>query len=204
MLAEFAVLYPYLQLIAHENGINDPFDKKVVEAYWIGNELLNNVGMRSFSDHLLYKQRLKERVTKKALKWIIEKIPNGAYVHHSFHVFSIFTRTGHQQVPHTLDTMDQCRIGWGKIIKIDNSISKKPVIKLLSQKLIFQKGKLDIKDRVERNVVLPVINNYTKRLKTGDWITFHWGFVCDKIKEFQVRQLKYFTLFNLNLANDTI
>src|SRR3989338_10040062 len=115
-LSEFAVLYPYLKLIAEENGIADPFDPRVVEAYWIGNTLLEHIGMKSFAQHLLYEQHLKKRLPPKKLKWVIEKVPRGAKLHHSFHVFSIFTRTGHRAVEHTIDTMDNCRISWGQII----------------------------------------------------------------------------------------
>ena len=48
ILKEFQALHPYLTKIAHTNQIKDPFDSRVVEAYWIGNELLrllNNHGL---------------------------------------------------------------------------------------------------------------------------------------------------------------
>ena len=35
--------WPYLELIAAANGIGDPLDRRVVEAYWIGNDLLQRV-----------------------------------------------------------------------------------------------------------------------------------------------------------------
>lgn len=35
--------YIYYLIIAESNNIRDPFDSKVVEAHWIGNELLENV-----------------------------------------------------------------------------------------------------------------------------------------------------------------
>lgn len=36
----FAEAWPYLELIAGAHGIDDPLDERVVEAYWVGNELL--------------------------------------------------------------------------------------------------------------------------------------------------------------------
>ena len=39
----FEGAWPYLELIAGANGIRDPLDPRVVEAYWVGNELLDNV-----------------------------------------------------------------------------------------------------------------------------------------------------------------
>ena len=38
--AGFAAAWPYLELIAGAHGIDDPLDERVVEAYWVGNELL--------------------------------------------------------------------------------------------------------------------------------------------------------------------
>jgi len=46
LLRKFSGALPYLQLIARANGLSDPFDARVVEAYWIGNELLEGVEAR--------------------------------------------------------------------------------------------------------------------------------------------------------------
>lgn len=35
--------WPYLEIIAAAAGLDDPLDRRVVEAYWIGNELLELV-----------------------------------------------------------------------------------------------------------------------------------------------------------------
>lgn len=40
ILEGFEGAYPYYQRIAKSNNIKDPFDKRVVRAYWVGNELL--------------------------------------------------------------------------------------------------------------------------------------------------------------------
>lgn len=203
-LSEFAVLYPYLKLIAEENGIADPFDSRVVEAYWVGNDLLEHVGMKSFAQHLLYEQHLKRKLSPKKLKWIIEKVPKGAKLHHSFHVFSIFTRTGHQAVEHTIDSMDQCMIGWGKVIEKSKFKSQKSKVQLKTQRLVYKDGKLHLKDGVVREVMMPVENDFGISLKAGDYVTYHWGFVCDRITEAQARKLEYYTNLNLRLANETV
>ena len=41
ILQKFETLYPYLRHIARINNISDPFDYRVVEAYWLGNSLLD-------------------------------------------------------------------------------------------------------------------------------------------------------------------
>jgi len=60
LLDDFKVMYPYLKLIADENGIKDVFDERVVEAYWIGNNLLDGVSIRGFWDELMERQKLKD------------------------------------------------------------------------------------------------------------------------------------------------
>src|SRR6187399_2463157 len=40
----FSGAWPYLELIAGATGIADPLDHRVVEAYWVGNGLLDRVG----------------------------------------------------------------------------------------------------------------------------------------------------------------
>ena len=34
----FEGAWPYLELIARRNGLSDPLDRRVVEAYWLGND----------------------------------------------------------------------------------------------------------------------------------------------------------------------
>src|SRR5690606_16524020 len=46
---QFAGAWPYLQLIAASAGRPDPLDADVVEAYWLGNDLLRGVDARVFA-----------------------------------------------------------------------------------------------------------------------------------------------------------
>jgi len=197
ILGQFDVLYRYLSLIAHANGLADPFEPQVVEAYWIGNSLLENVKPKQLRDYLLYDQELKKRLPVKMLKWVIEKIPKGAKIHHSFHVFNIFIRTGHLTTPHTIDTMDQCRIGWGRVVSV------KDKVKVTSQKLTSQNKKLVFCDSM-RELLFPVDSQLKNKIKIGDTVSFHWGFICDKISPTQAQNLAFYTNHNLKLANETI
>ena len=115
-MKDFHTLYVYLRFIAYENNIKDPFDPHVVEAYWIGNPLLTTVSMKGFWKCLVEDHMLKKRLKQNDLRWLMGKIPQGAVPHHTFHVLNVFTRTGHHTVEHTLETMDACRISWGKVI----------------------------------------------------------------------------------------
>lgn len=200
LLNDFAVMQPYLKLIADENNIADPFDEKVVEAYWIGNELLEKVKFKGFWDHLLKDQGLEKRFKKKDLKWIVSKVPAGAKVHHSFHVFNVWNRTGHEAIPHTVATMDNCRISWGKVMG-----KLKDKIKVKTQELIYEDKQLKLKPGVIREVSWRIGDKkLIKGIKKGDLITIHWGWVCEKVSKPQVLNLKKYTEWHLKLANLTI
>src|SRR3989339_2253793 len=89
MLKEFETMFPYLRLIAEANKILDPFNYKVVESYWIGNELLENVSMNNFYRYLVDEQKLKKKFKPAILEKVFGKIPVGAKPHHGFHVLNI-------------------------------------------------------------------------------------------------------------------
>ena len=198
ILGQFDVLFRYLSLIAHSNNIADPFDSRVVEAYWIGNRLLERIKPSQLGEHLLYDQELKKRLPEKMLKWVLEKVPKGAKIHHSFHVFNVFIRTGHLIAPHTIDTIDQCRIGWGKVVKVQSAKCK-----VQSRKLISQNKKLVLIES-ERELSAPIDGSIKNKLKPGDLVSFHWGFICDKITPQQAKNLAFYTNHNLRLANETV
>ena len=46
----FSGAWPYLELIAGATGIRDPLDRRVVEAYWVGNRLLDTVPLARIGD----------------------------------------------------------------------------------------------------------------------------------------------------------
>ena len=52
LIRQFQAACPYLKFISQANGITNPLDPKVVEAYWIGNRLLERVDMRGFYEFL--------------------------------------------------------------------------------------------------------------------------------------------------------
>ncbi len=191
IINHFETLYPYLVLIATENNIKDPFDPRVVEAYWLGNSLLKKVKLRSLSRHFEEVQQIKKKLPKKAINQLFNKIDTG-FPHHTYHVLNIFRRTGHIPIPQTLTTMDSCRISWGMVIKNYelrimngkenyNLLIKTRPIKLTKEKLMLGKP------------VVRQIKNIGKKIDTGDWVTVHWGYVCEKVTGQQIKVLNYYT-----------
>src|SRR3989344_1085829 len=64
ILSRFDSLYLNLRLIAIENKISDPFDQKVVEAYWIGNNLLHNIKSKNYAALLGEKFELEKKINR--------------------------------------------------------------------------------------------------------------------------------------------
>jgi hypothetical protein len=93
LVRQFESAWPCLQLIARGAGLDDPLDQRVVEAYWIGNPLLDDLGAMFAA---------------------------GGRPHHSYQVFCVYPwvallddeRAGAQ----ALHVLDQCRIRWGRVI----------------------------------------------------------------------------------------
>jgi len=197
ILKEFQVLYPYLKFIAQSNQIKDPFDERVIEAYWLGNQLLENVSKSRLYYHLLDEQQLKKKLNKKLLKKVVAKIPLGAKPHHSFHVLSVWKRTGHLDVMHTLNSMDLCRISWGKIKGVSP-----PYLEVESQPLILENEKLKLGPLTGQKVLTEIDKSgFIKKPRLDQWISFHWGLACEVLNNYQVANLKKYTEESIRLVN---
>jgi Family of unknown function (DUF6390) len=196
LLRRFTGALPYLQLIARANGIADPFDSRVVEAYWIGNELLDGVEVRQLYDALA--ERFGKQLTGRAREWVLGKAPAGARPHHNFHVFDIHSRVG--QIANTLETMDQCRISSGKVVAVEG-----PELVVERRPLILVDGKLAEGPAVRARAVRQVdARGFADTVGVGDWVALHWGWVCEVITPRQHANLTRYTRSHLTLANQTL
>lgn len=202
ILSEFDTLYFYLKLISIKNKIAEPFDKRVVEAYWLGNALLHNISSLDYADFLKEKFLVHKKIDYKNYLQIKGKILTNQFLpHHSFHVFNIFRRTGFDPSMHGLRTMDECRIGYGKVIKsskckVQNYITAK------TKPLMIKTGKLTFGSSIVKEFKLDYKGKtFLRDLRVGDWVSFHWGFVCDVLDQRQVRNLEYYTKKAIDFYN---
>ena len=200
ILKKFATLYPYLQHIARANRVADPFDERVVEAYWIGNDLLDHVSRPALFTHLRDTLRLKDRLGSTEFDRLTEKIRQGAVPHHSFHVLDIWQRTGHVERTHTVDSMDACRVSWGKVLSIDG-----PKVTVQTEPVVLRDSRLEFGAPVEQ-VVTRALETAAdlEQLKPGDLVTMHWRVPCEVITPAQAAALRRYTLRHLQLANLTL
>ncbi len=207
ILSEFETLYPYLKLIASINKITDFFNKDVVEAYWIGNSLLNNISNKDYFYFLKELLRLERKLNKKNFQKLKEKILIYSFLpHHSFHVFNIFRRTGKDPSFQTLETMNECRIGWGNVKEIitnkDSGLSR---LIVESNKLKINNGQLVLAKPMMKQIRLDFKGKkLMKKIKKGDWVSFHWGYLCDVLTNKQVANLEYYTKGAIKLFNTKI
>lgn len=197
MLRKFTGALPYLALIARGNGIADPFDERVVEAYWLGNELLERVEARDLYDSL--RERYRAQLSPRVMESVAGKAPAGARPHHSFHVFDVWRhadRTGGD----VLAMLDSCRISWGLVRAVE------------AGELLVERRHLELRDgalglgepRTDRVTRLVQGQGFAGGAAPGDTVSIHWDWVCEPIDDRQRAALERYTLHHLRLANATL
>lgn len=188
-LFKFEALGAYLRLIAEKNYLKW-FDYKVAEAYWIGNELLENVSAEDIRNLILSEFSKPEFLGSEISKKLAEKVPENVTAHHVFHVFSINSLT--KKMPPVIENLNRCRISWGEVSGVTPNtleISYAPIV-LENEKFVFG------------NVIKKEIHNYFgDEITKGDVISFHWDSFCEKLDTKKLENLKKFTLKNLEAIN---
>ena len=197
----FEGAYPYLQLIAAANGIADPFDERVVDAYWVGNRLLNKVKAGGFRDSL--NERFGPRMDSRTFHWLTTKITQGARPHHNFHVFDIYVRAGlmnDERATIALDLMDSCRVSWGTVVSIegDELVVQRPALALVEGKLALTEPRPARITRQEGG------QGFVAGARVGDTVSIHWNWACDVLSASALERLRRATTSCLALSNQTI
>lgn len=195
----FEGAWPYLELIASENDIADPLDSRVVEAYWVGSPLLDQVDSRRLGLHL--DDRFRARAGP-AWRRLAETIPARAVPHHNFHVFGVYPwvgllRTGASTEP--LRVLESCRIAAGQIESVAGEIAMVAV-----EPLVWDGKRLRLGGRIRREAGWHAGGlGFVGGLLPGEWVSVHWDWVCDRLTPVQVARLRGYTLRTLAIANRT-
>jgi Family of unknown function (DUF6390) len=196
LVRRFTGAVPYLQLIARANALPDPFEARVVEAYWLGNDLLERVEVRRLYDALL--ERFGKQLQGRTWELVLGKAPAGARPHHSFHVLDVHSRVG--ELGDTLETLNDCRVSWGRVLRVEGAelVVERPP-------LILRDGKLALDDARPERVLRQVDGRgFADDARPGDWVSLHWGWVCEVLTERQRANLERYTRHHLAIANQTI
>jgi hypothetical protein len=192
----FEGAWPYLALIAHANGIADPLDPKVVQAYWVGNELLDHVEPADLARHV--HERFRGRVGR-ATEHLVDTVAAGAVPHHSFHVFAVYPwlgllRTGIVDEP--LHVLDQCRITPARVLSVagDEAVTR-------LRPLRWNGRELELGPWTTRPVRWRTDGLSLVAPGPGDWVSLHWDFACDRLTPAEASALDRTTKRALRAVN---
>jgi hypothetical protein len=192
----FSGAWPYLELIAGGSGIADPLDRRVVEAYWVGNRLLDALPLGTVADAM--EERFRPRVGRR-FGWLAEGVLSGGVPHHSFHVFGVYPWVGllgdDRKADKALTVLDRCRIRWGRITALregEATVEYRP--------LEWDGRYLSLGGPATETAHTAPLPG----LAVGDWVSLHWHWVCDRLTPRQLRALRGYTMRHLDLVNHRV
>jgi hypothetical protein len=187
---------PYLGLIADAAGIDDPFDARVVEAYWLGNDLLERVPAAALRSTL---ERWPQGWSGARWDDVARFVEAGAVPHHSFHVFGAYPwlRLLKAGVPgRPLEVLDRCRVRWGTIESVDGDTASVRGRRLTWNGVAVGLGPL----AVERATLAIDGQGFVPDVRPGETVALHWDWVCDRLTPDQLSALCHYTERHLALA----
>jgi len=197
LLQGFETLYPYLERIAQSNQIPDPFDARVVDAYWIGNELLGHVDKQTLHTYFIDSLRLKDKLPIQKFRLLENRLGSGLLPSHNFHVLNVPKKMGHQEMEADVSFKDSCRVSWGKVISVAG-----PKITIEYEPLIEVAGALALGAPEEKVLIRRLDADYDiDMLKPGEYVTLHWDIPCEVVDEKEVERLRMYTLESIRIAN---
>ncbi len=193
-LSGFEALMPYLESIAEKHH-RDPFDAEVVEAYWVGNRLLDAFERDDFL-------RLLEALTRRGLPRSIARrlgdhLPSRPLPHHLFHVafVGVGTVTGH--VPTTLANMEACRPAWARVTGVADG-----TLRLRGPHLVLEGEAIGWGPEVDREL------RYDPKVisdpRPGDTVALHWEWPALKMSPVQRAALEAYSRRSLDQANEVL
>lgn len=190
---QFEGAWAYLEIIASATGIADPLDPRVVEAYWIGNDLLDRVDPDALTGEI------RGRFGDQAGSSWVPGLPN-----HAFQVFAVYPWVGllrrgtvsgaRNEV--ALSVLERCRIRWGEVVAVEGER-----VRVLSRPLIYTDGAFGLGPATDQTAAWSVdgrslLTDVTAAdggrppVSVGDRVAMHWDWVCDVLTPEQVRQLE--------------
>lgn len=193
-LSGFEALMPYLELIAARHH-RSPFDREVVEAYWIGNTLLDAFDRADFLR--LLEALIQRGLPRSIARRLADHLPSRPLPHHLFHVafVGVGTVTGH--VPTNLANMESCRPAWAEVVE-----AKDAVLRVRGPTLALEGETIGWGPAVDRELrfdpmVLP-------DPRPGDPIAVHWGWPALRLSPEQRTDLERYSRRSLDQANEVL
>lgn len=192
LLLKFESLRPYITQIA-EKVDKDCFYYDVMEAYWIGNNLLekfNDIDMKEIILKLVMRGLPKSTADK-----LLVNLPSGLVPHHNFNVMYVGVGSTTKSVENNIQNMDNCRISWGKVLEVQQEkliVSSKTLKKNDEKK--FYLGEEETKTAIYQKKMLPTV-------KKDDTVALHWGFAPLILSNVQLNNLEKYTKKIIDVLN---
>ena len=154
-----------LKQLSRQSGIKDIFDYRLVEAYWLGNNLLESFPKNKKPFHLASLLQSLQPALKKDL-------------------------------PRSVKLLENCRISYGQVLKIEKPISRKQKIGkaaiIAYAPLGFQnKTVVFQKDKIKK------VSFIDPQIRKNDCVSLHHNYICSVLTEKQLIQLAGHTLLQL-------
>ncbi|MBU1970543.1 hypothetical protein KJ605_02095 [Patescibacteria group bacterium] len=190
-LEKFIVLNPYL--ITLSAVLKKPkFSYGVVEAYWLGNENLDQIQLGDYQ--LLLDNFLKQGVPS----WLIEDLrarpPKTFIPHHLFQVLHVGVGRASGSVPFTLSTINDCMVRWGRVEKINDH--HELLVDLVS--LDKQAGSYLL---TNQRVAAKSVSGFLPGLRVGQMIAVHWQQAVKILTLKEINQLAFWTQAVIDSVN---
>jgi len=190
-LRRFEALNPYLEAIAEKHGL-DPFDERVVEAYWVGNALLDAFDREDF--RRLLAALVRRGLPRTTAERLGSLLPDRPIPHHVFHVafVGVGEVTGHVET--TLANMEACRPAWAEVTEVGSS-----TIRVRGPSLGLDRGRLTLDHELLRTLTYdPAMLPGVVR---GDTVAVHWSLPGLVLSHDQVRALAGYSRRSLEAVN---
>jgi len=180
---QFDGAWVYLEFLAEVLGTGDPLAPDVVEAYWIGSDLLDAVAPADLLARL-------ERRFATQLGGTWRESAARARAHHSFQVFEVYPWAAMlvQGLPPgpAVNVLDRCRIRSGVVQSVDEDS-----VTVLASALEWD-GR-----RLEPGVAALETARWSLGGRSligppavGDVVSLHWDWVCEVLTDDQTRRLE--------------
>jgi len=193
-LSRFEALMPYLEAIGRKHGL-DPFDPQVVEAYWIGNALLDALDARDF--RALLEALVRRGLPRSLARRLGEHLPSRPLFHHAFHVsfVGVGNVTGH--VATTLANMEACRPAAGTVVERHGT-----TVAVRRSTWTVRQGRLAIgpPSVVEATFDPRVLPD----LLPGATVVLHWGWPAVELEDRQRTALEVYSRRSVEAANEAL
>ena len=186
----------YLQIIADAVGA-DPLDERVVEAYWVGSDLLDEI------DADVFGARVRTALAGEVgADWrcLDAREPN-AVPHHSFQVFAVYPWVGLLGRGDTArHILDRCRIRTGFVESVAEEF-----LDVRYRPLTWDGAALGLGDDVPERVRWSNAGRALSELPAvGDAVALHWDWACDRLTADQAAAADAHTARQLDLTNAAI